>query len=350
MTRVSTMGHNNLLTAYALNTQSRMADAQTQVGTGFKSQTYSGIAHDATRLVTLETQRSRAENFRDGIDLVQTRLKLMSTGMSSLEDETASLRGAIAGQATTDYAFSARIWQQADNLLKHVQDVLNMQDDSGYLFGGVRRQGAPVDTSYATINGSAPFPVAPAAGPPPLTPAPPLTTTQIDQIAAAYYNGATDPQDLSIRIDDGLPPIDYGVKANEDAFKYLIAGLHMMRQSNTNYPADPASRNDIDQAYLQNGLELITKAISGDPTASYPGDIQGLREVATQIGSTNVTLERAKERHVLFLAYADQSIGNIEQVDTAEAVAKLNSDQLALQAAFNTLSRLQDTTLLNYLK
>jgi flagellar hook-associated protein 3 FlgL len=349
MTRVSTLGHSNLLTAYALNTQSRLAEAQTQVGTGFKSQNYAGIARNTSRLVTLETQQSRASNFRDGIEIVQTRLKLMSTGVSSLDDEVGSLRGALAGSATPDYAISARVWQQADNLLKHVQDVLNMQDETGYLFGGVRRESPPVDTSYATINGSAPFPVAPVGGPAPFTPAPRLTTTQIDQIAASYYSGATDTTDLSVRIDDNVPPITYGLKADEDGFKYLIAGLHMLRQANVNYPNDPGSNADIDQAYLTNGLELITKAIQGEPTANYPGDVAGMRELASQIGSVNVTLDRAKERHVLFLAYAEDTISDIEQVDTAEAVTRLNADQLALQAAFNTLARLQETTLLNYL-
>lgn len=349
MTRVSTMGHANLMTAFALNTQTRMAEAQIQVGTGFKSQSYAGIARNTSRLITLETQQARAANFRDGIEIVQMRLKLMSEGVSSLDKEVGSLRGALAGQPTAEYAVSASIWKQADNLLRHVQDVLNMQDETGYLFGGVRREGAPVDATYATINGAAPFPAAPAGGPPPLAPAPPLTTAQIDQIAAAYYSGATDSTNLSVRISDELPPVSYGVKANEDGFKYLIAGLHMIRQANVNFPNDPNSAADIDEAYLNNGLELITKAIQGEPTATYPGAVQGMRELASEIGSMNVTLERAKERHVLFLAYAEDTISDIEQVDTAEAVARLNSDQLALQAAFNTLARLSETTLLNYL-
>ncbi|MCK6453889.1 MAG: hypothetical protein L6R19_23990 [Alphaproteobacteria bacterium] len=349
MTRVSTFGHHTLLTAFALNTQSRLTDTQIQVSTGLKSQTYSGIARQTSRLVTLETQQARAANFRDAIEVVQTRLKLMSTGISSLDQEVNALRSSLAGSPTADYAVSTRIWGQADNLMKHVQEVLNMKDDTGFLFAGSSRQQAPVDATYATINGAAPFPVAPAGGPPPLAPAPPLTTVQIDQIAAAYYSGATDAAELSLRISDGLPPVEYGIKANEDGFKYLIAGLHMIRQANTDYPNEPASAASIDEAYLQNGLELITKSIQGDPTANYPGDIQGLRELSSRVGDTNVTLERSKERHVLFLAYAEETVSSIERVDTAEAVARLNADQLALEAAFQTLARLQNTTLLNYL-
>ena len=68
------------------------------------------------------------------------------------------------------------------------------------------------------------------------------------------------------------------------------------------------------------------------------------------LAGTNGTLGRSLEQHTSFVAYTEVAIADIEQVDTAEAVVRLNSDQVALQAAFSTLSKLQEVTLLNYLR
>jgi flagellar hook-associated protein 3 FlgL len=349
MTRVSTLAQSTLLTTYTLGTQARIADTQVQLATGQKSQRYSGIAQDVSRLLNLESQRDSAKTYVAGIDTVQTRLKLMIQGLESIEDAAGEMKSLLSTTIYTQAAYDTQLWTQADNTLKHVQDVLNTQDDSGYLFAGARRNAAPVDATYATINAAPPFPVAPAGGPPPLAPAPPLTLAQIDQIAQAYYSGSTTASNLSIRISDGVAPVSYGVTADQEAFKFLIAGLHMVRQANSKFPAAPTSNADIDQAYLQNGLELISKAIDGSPTANYPATIQGLRQIAGQVAATNAVLDATRERHVKFIGYAETAIGDIEQVDTAEAAVKLNSDQLALQASLSTLARLKDITLLNYL-
>jgi flagellar hook-associated protein 3 FlgL len=350
MTRVSTLAQNTLVTSYSLATKTRMAETQVQVASGMKSQRYSGIALDTSRLLNLEGQRDSASSYIASIKTVQTRVKLMTQGLSSLDEVASNIKSLVNNTRNTQAAFDVAIWSQADNALKQVQEVLNLQDDSGYLFAGARRDQAPVDTSYATINGAAPFPATPVGGPPPLTPAAPLSQAQIDQISAAYYSGATTGADLSVRTSDGTTPIDYGLKGNEEAFKNLIAGLHMIRQANSRYPNPATSSADVDQAYLDNGMELITKAISGEATANYPAVVEGLRSLAGNLAATNGTLGRSLEQHTSFVAYTEVAIADIEQVDTAEAVVRLNSDQIALQAAFSTLAQLQEITLLNYLR
>ncbi|MCC6469553.1 MAG: hypothetical protein IT563_14620 [Alphaproteobacteria bacterium] len=349
MTRISTLAQSSLLTSYMLGTQSRIADTQVQVGTGQKSQRYDGIAPDVSRLLNLETQRDGAKAYVAGITTVQTRLKLMNSGLENIEDIANDMKSLLTSTINTQAAYDGAIWNRADDVLKQIQEVLNTQDDSGFLFAGARRDKAPTDLTYATINAAPPFPAAPAGGPPPLAPAPPLTLTQIDQIADAYYSGSTTSSNLSIRISDNVAPISYGVTADAEAFKFLIAGLHMVRQANSKFPANPTATTDIDQAYLQNGLELISKAIAGEPTANYPAQAQGLRQIAGQVAATNGVLGTMLERHTNFIGYTETTIGNIEQVDPAEAAVKLNSDQLALQASLSTIARLKDITLLNYL-
>lgn len=96
-------------------------------------------------------------------------------------------------------------------------------------------------------------------------------------------------------------------------------------------------------------MELITKAISGEATANYPTVVEGIRNLAGNLAGINGTLGHSLDQHSSFVAYTEVAIADIEQVDTADAVVRLNSDQVALQAAFSTLSKLQSVTLLNYL-
>jgi len=350
MTRVSTLAQNTLISAYAMATKTRMTDTQIQVASGQKSQRYSGIAADASRLLNMEGQRDTAKSYIASITTVQTRIKLMSSGLESIDDAANNIKSLINNTKSTQAAFDVAVWTQADNLLMHIQEVLNTQDDAGYLFGGARRDVAPVDISYATINGAAPFPAAPAGGPPPLTPAAPLTQAQIDQIAAAYYNGANTGGNLSVRTGDGSAPVAYGIRADDEAFKNLIAGLHMVRQANVNFPNPATSNADIDFAYLENGLELITRAISGEATANYAAPTTGLRALGGNLAATNQVLSRSLDQHTTFINYTENAISDIEQIDPAEAITKLNADQIALQAAFSTLAKLQETSLLNYLR
>ncbi len=50
------------------------------------------------------------------------------------------------------------------------------------------------------------------------------------------------------------------------------------------------------------------------------------------------------------MLFTEQTIGEIENVDIAEAIARMNVDTITLEASFMVLSRLSELTLLNFLR
>ena len=59
------------------------------------------------------------------------------------------------------------------------------------------------------------------------------------------------------------------------------------------------------------------------------------------------TIEDAQISHENELAFINRFIANIEDTDIAEAVTKLNQDQLALESSFRVFSQLNSLSLLN---
>src|SRR3546814_20917310 len=84
--RIGTRAQKQLLISATLRTQNRVMDAQTQVATGKKTQQFSGIASDASRLVTIKGELSRTDQFQDNITISEKRLKFMNFSLEEIDD------------------------------------------------------------------------------------------------------------------------------------------------------------------------------------------------------------------------------------------------------------------------
>ncbi|MEL0112931.1 MAG: hypothetical protein VW835_14475, partial [Rickettsiales bacterium] len=61
-------------------------------------------------------------------------------------------------------------------------------------------------------------------------------------------------------------------------------------------------------------------------------------------------LDSLKNKHTNFLQFAQDSISEIENVNTPEAVSLLNFEQVQLEASFTTIARIQTLSLSNFLR
>ena len=75
-----------------------------------------------------------------------------------------------------------------------------------------------------------------------------------------------------------------------------------------------------------------------------------LADLRADIGLNRVVLDSIKGKHNDFLKFAQDSIAQIENVDTAEALASLNFEQIQLEASFTTIARIQTLSLSNFLR
>ena len=320
--RAATLAQHQMIKSSALRTQSNMNELQVQVASGKKTQTFSGIAEDATRLVNLKSELAQAEQFLQNITITEKRLDLMALALDQIED--------IARKARTDIA-TAFNGSQADDVklaslmqfnLDQVVEILNIEDDSRFLFAGGEVNKRPVDLN----NGVYTTPVITAS------PAPTFDQT----VDIGYYEGDSTIQ--STRIDDNFN-VSYGVVATETAFEKLIRTLDNV--SNVTF-TDPITDNE--RTFLTAALAELTEVIDNN------GVDNTLADLRADIGLDQNALDSLKGKHTDFLKFAQDSIAKIENIDVAEAVTALHFEQIQLEASFTTIARLQTLSLSNFLR
>ncbi|GIK99682.1 MAG: flagellar hook-filament junction protein FlgL [Alphaproteobacteria bacterium] len=306
--------------SYTLNAQRAVYDLQAQVSSGLVSTDYAGVGGNAYRLVTLETQTTRTNQYVAGNKLVDHRLQAMETSVASIYDTATKFRTLLVNALNANNAGEMAIADEAANFKDEITKLLNVSEDGRYLFAGSRTTTAPVDQAGWT----------PPAWP--LTP--PLT-----QYTAEYYKGDQTLLTAEVDVDHS---IGYGITAAEDAFEYVLRAMHYVE----------ISGNAVDRATLETSLALVNAALgtsNGDATLGVAAPTRDIADIRTAIGTSRRAIELANKRHEEVLLYTEQNIGDIENVDPAAALTRLSAAETQLQASYMTVSRLSQLSLLNYL-
>lgn len=316
MTRVATAAQNRFALFTTLNTQQRLFDAQTQVGTGQKSQDFAGIAREAGRLVSVKTEFARVDQFLDNIEQTDRRLEFMGFSLERIEELGRSFRTTLLGAKNGETANVTGVPALAQGLLDQIVDLLNVRDETRFLFSGGAINNRAVDLN----NGVYTPPVAP--------PFPAAADTD-------WYGG--DDVVQQARIDEGFV-IDYGVRANNPAIERVIRAFDAISEITFSSPPSAAEITAINDA-----VALLTQALDTPPVGELT--IGGL---FAQTALNRSIMDDVKTKHENFAAFAEKNIAEIEQVNTAEAISILNTEQVALEASFASIARIQSISLVNF--
>jgi len=117
------------------------------------------------------------------------------------------------------------------------------------------------------------------------------------------------------------------VTAGDSAIEAGIRALHL-----------GVTQGPTDRVALNHALDVVNQAL------------QTLPDVRTRIGAARTALENTNKTHGDYLQYVEQNVSDIENVDVTEAVSRMNSAQLSLNASYMMVSKLSQMSLLNYLK
>ena len=151
--------------------------------------------------------------------------------------------------------------------------------------------------------------------------------TGYDSSNPSYYRGAKDT--LSVRIADDMT-VDYGITADDPAFEKLIRALYTVKNATV-------TPGNIDRATLETALGLAVESIGELPV------------VVSEIGTSRLTFQNFKNKHEDFQVFTQETVSQIENVDVAEAVARLSSEQLLLEASYTLIAQLRQLSLANFL-
>lgn len=307
MTRVSTVQNYNVMTSNLMRAQIRQSDVGNQVSSQKVATDLKGYAKNAEMLIAMRSTQTRLEGLIEQSKLTTNRLEMQDTGLGKVADSTKSAREAIANALASGSA--STMMQQLQANFGDVVQGLNTKSNGLYVFSGAKTDTA---TTSATSMGD-------------LTLAP--------STASLFNNDqyiATNRVDEQTSAKTGVLGDAVGVPVF-DAFKKIQAYV------DANGPFT-GKLTDAQVTFLNGALGDFDKAYKSVV------DIQG---------KNGVTQKRFEGAQTDLQNQADLltgMVGEIVDVDMADAVTRLESAKLAVQASAQVFTSLQQSSLLNVLK
>ena len=133
VTRIATFAAQQSLINTMLKTQSQVFESQQQVGTEKRSQSYTGIASDSFRLISLENERSRLDQYVKNNSIAETNAKAMVTSVETVDEVLRLLRSEmitftsrdLSDASPDDTAAVTDIQERAFSALNDMEFFLN---------------------------------------------------------------------------------------------------------------------------------------------------------------------------------------------------------------------------------
>lgn len=283
--------------------QVALAKVQQQLATGNRILTPSDDPVGSARLLGLNEELGRYDQYQRNIDLASGRLNIEDTALDSSVEILQKARE-LTVQANNDTlqnsdrsAIAKEIRQLHDQLL----NLANTQDGNGeYLFAGFKSRTQPFSLSGTSVS------------------------YQGDQGQRLIKAGPS----LDIPVGDSGEEV-FQVDPN-DSSKGLFATLDALATTLETSPATLHSNLASTLQKLDQGLERF----SG---------------VQAKVGSRLKALEDQGYTNSDFTVQLQQTISNIGDLDYADAATRLSRETLVLQAAQQSFLRIQNLSLFNYM-
>ena len=296
--RTGDAAHSNRLNGYIQGTQGRMREAQLAIATGKRAQTYSQIGNETGILLQAREGKQRADAFAASNTTTVDRLRTMDGALGNIVELADRTRSLLVQRSDPSIGKNLPLATEVDSMLQEIASQLNVRLGDRYLFAGSRTDTPPVEL-------------------------PPVIAAPADLDPDLIYKG--DDIRLAARAAEHVE-VPYGVLA-KDVFDIM----NVLAAAKEAHLAD-----DTD------GLQAAADAL--DDAFSSLVDIRG------ELGARTARIEAITETHRANAAYLAETVSRIEDTDLPNAIAQMAKDQMAIEAAFLTISRLNRLSLADYLR
>lgn len=347
-----------------------MLTTQNQISSGKRASLFNDLGGvDSLRSLSLRSDRTKIDAYKDNITSVQTRVTVMDSALVDLSHNATDLvaqmqlptqntNTAPAGLA----GFSAVAQQQLETQF----DRMNTQVDGRYVFAGGLTQTAPIDTTQmntflanvqtalTTYNGTGQTAAdvqnlettvrnsIPWGG---VNTSPPMAT-QAAAWAANYAALNAPTNTVKAQVDDQTS-VDYTVKATDEGFVDTVVGYAITSQ--LQYGA--AGQTDAGFWNVYNRQLQLMRGTDQTATggAKSPGGADQLTALDAKLGVLQKSLDSTTTNHDKTIGTLETFIGQVEDTDVADALTRLNSLQSQLTASYKVMAQLQSLSLINFL-
>lgn len=307
MTRVGTFAQSQVLTSELLRLNQQQFRTQQQIATGKVAQTFQEIPQDTTALLSAKGVEAKLTLYSRTSEEVKNRLELQDIQLTALAGFADDLRQSMTSAVATDSGIVTM--EELDNVFRGAVNILNSQLDGKFLYGGTRTDTRPVTSdSLETLR---------------------LAASADD----LFVNNSLK---ASAQIDDHAS-VEYGVLADELGGN-LFAAIKRIAEFNAG-PNGPFADTltPAQKTYLESELATL-RTIS-----------QGIESEVASNGLKLAEIDTTIDRHKTGDIFIKGLISDIEDVDLAEAVSRLNNDQLAVEASTRVLAQLGRLSLLDFI-
>jgi flagellar hook-associated protein 3 FlgL len=305
MTRISDLGFQQILLNSFQRAQGSAQLRQIQLSTGKISDRYSGVGVATAGLLSAEGVIERVSAYERAAGVAASRLKTQEAALTTIADSVARLRERFVVAMSTGSAelIAPELTSEAQRIIA----ALNTEAGGVYVFGGV--------------DGTVP----------------PTTAQSIADIAAAPNTDAlfVDAARQRLAVEEGTT-VDGGATARE-----IAAGLYRTLQEIANAP--------LTLGVFSGQLTNAQAAFLTQKIADLDQISAGLYEDLGLNGLAQGQTEDARVRNAQRRDLAEIVASEIEDVDLAEVVARLNQDRIAIEAAAQALKQASELSLLNFL-
>jgi flagellar hook-associated protein 3 FlgL len=310
MNRVSTSSNYSAVLANLMAAQRRQVQAGAQVATQKLGDDLKSFARNAEMLTAMRSVHARTESFLEQNDLVADRLTTQNTALGQVADAAQGARQAIAEALATGRVDT--LVEDMEAQLRNAIEGLNARHGGKYVFAG-----GQIDTRPMTATTLSDL------------------TTPATTIADFFKN---DDYITQAKLDDSTT-VTTGVLA-DDVGTGIMTAFKAFQTFQETVGSGPFTGllTDAQRTFLEGQLASWDQAY---------GDI-------TNIAGRNGLIQKRVDTVKTDLSGRSDSLkemmGGITDVDMAEAATNLQAAGIAVQAAAQVFTSLQQSSLLNLLK
>jgi flagellar hook-associated protein 3 FlgL len=305
--RVSTNAQSQLMLSQIMQSENTLNKTQAQVTSGKVATDYAGIGDKTAVLEATRSLSERTTAYQTATTAASSQVDEQNTQLSSLSDLANTLRQDITTAVANNDG--STLMSDAQSVMDQLTQMLNTKDANGnYIYGGNNNNVPPVTVSSLSDLAS------------------------LSNVSQAFQNGT---KTSSVMVADGQS-VQVGVLASDIGTKMMQTLKSIADYVNTN--------------------GSLTSDMTSAQSNFLSGEIQSATDAATQVNAVAATngnnyqqLQNALTNQTSLSTTYKGFVSDLQDVDMATAITNLNQNQVALQAALQVTSQLNQISLLNYL-
>lgn len=305
MTRVSTAFAFQSGAADFLRAQGRQVEANQQIANGKRAMDLKGFGRQSETLIAAKTVQARASGFVEMHKLLGGRLDAQNLALERVADAAEQSRQLVLSAVSSGRGDS--LVKTLDSLFGQAVDALNWKHEGRHLFSGSQVASEPVPISTMAELKAAP------------------------SVAAVFTNDQVRTQS---RLSENTS-LTTGFLADEIGTE-LFEVLRSIQDFHETTPLT-GELTTAQTAFLQGKLAEFGEAY------------EGLLGRIAENGLNQQRVDDAREAQARRVTSLDGFISDVAEVDVAEAYARLQQAELAVQASAAALKALKESSLLNFL-